>query len=241
MRTEDPVELPGGEAVLCELELQRGHVPTDASKPQRPRAEPVACEASKRATSLRSWDAVDGDPRAPLQLSHRTPRQRSCDPVDRPVIETVRTQRYLQGGDARARNGDSRRGSGGHGRRSGDRGSQEGQSKRKPPLHSSLIRFGLTEPLTRNIRSYRTYVPVIACLLIPGFDLRAALRRQPGLALRPAALSPGEGKEPLLGPVTAAAEGFGVRPGMRMAEALATCPELVLVVQDPASMEQAWE
>ena len=31
---------------------------------------------------------------------------------------------------------------------------------------------------------------MIACLLIPGFELRAALRKQPGLALRPAALSP---------------------------------------------------
>jgi nucleotidyltransferase/DNA polymerase involved in DNA repair len=82
---------------------------------------------------------------------------------------------------------------------------------------------------------------MIACLLIPGFELRAALRRRPGLALRPAALSPGDGKEPLLGPVTAAAEGLGVRPGMRMGEALASCPELVLVEQDPASVEQAWE
>ena len=46
---------------------------------------------------------------------------------------------------------------------------------------------------------------MIACLLIPGFELRAALRKQPGLALRPAALSPEAGTEPLLGPVTAAA------------------------------------
>src|SRR5919198_622544 len=89
--------------------------------------------------------------------------------------------------------------------------------------------------------SYRTYVPMIACLLIPGFELRTALRRQPGLALRPAALSPRQGEEPLLGPVTGAAEQLGVRPGMRLGEALATCPELVLVEQDPAAAEQAWE
>ena len=82
---------------------------------------------------------------------------------------------------------------------------------------------------------------MVACLLIPGFDLRAALRRQPGLALRPAALAPGPGTEALLGPVTAAAERLGVRPGMRMGEALASCPELVLVEQDPATVEQAWE
>ena len=82
---------------------------------------------------------------------------------------------------------------------------------------------------------------MIASLLIPGFELRAALRKQPGLALRPAALAPLPGTEPLLGPVTAAAERRGVRPGMRLGEALATCPGLVLVEQDPAAAEQAWE
>src|SRR5258705_7015190 len=82
---------------------------------------------------------------------------------------------------------------------------------------------------------------MIACLLIPGFELRAALRKQPGLALRPAALSPVAGTEPVLGPVTTAAERLGVRPGMRLGEGLATCPELVLVEQDPAAAEQAWE
>jgi protein ImuB len=82
---------------------------------------------------------------------------------------------------------------------------------------------------------------VIACILIPGFELRAALRKQPGLALRPAALAPAAGTEPLLGPVTAEAERLGVRPGMRLGEGLATCPQLVLVEQDPAAAEQAWE
>jgi protein ImuB len=82
---------------------------------------------------------------------------------------------------------------------------------------------------------------MIACLAIPGFELRAALRKQPGLDLRPAALAPVAGSEPLIGPVTAAAEALGVRPGMRMGEALATCPGLVLVEQDPAAAEDAWE
>jgi protein ImuB len=82
---------------------------------------------------------------------------------------------------------------------------------------------------------------MIACVVIPGFELRASLRKQPRLALRPAALSPAAGTEPLLGPVTAEAERLGVRPGMRLGEALATCPELVLVEQDPAAAEQSWE
>ena len=82
---------------------------------------------------------------------------------------------------------------------------------------------------------------MIACLLIPGFALRAALRARPGSRSGRAALSPRPGEEPLLGPVTAAAEALGVRPGMRMGEALSTCPQLVLVEQDPSAAEQEWE
>src|ERR1022692_2288695 len=97
--------------------------------------------------------------------------------------------------------------------------------------------------------SCRTSVPMIACLSIPGFELKAALRRSPSLALRPSALAPQpggtsggtSGGDALVGPVTAAAEAAGVRPGMRLGEALATCPRLILVDPDPAAAEQAWE
>ena len=82
---------------------------------------------------------------------------------------------------------------------------------------------------------------MIACLLIPGFELRAALRERPALALRPAALGPGAGEEAVLGPVTAAAEAAGVQPGMRLGEALSLCPDLALVEQDPATAEHEWE
>ncbi len=82
---------------------------------------------------------------------------------------------------------------------------------------------------------------MIAAVVIPAFDLRAALRLRPELETAPAALAPLPGTEPLLGSVTAAAEAKGVRPGMRLGEALATCPQLVLVEQDPATVEQAWE
>jgi protein ImuB len=82
---------------------------------------------------------------------------------------------------------------------------------------------------------------VIACLLIPGFTLRAALRSRPRLALVPAALAPEPGRDAVIGPVTAAAEAAGVQAGMRMGEALATCPGLVLIEQDPAAVEQEWE
>src|SRR6188474_32653 len=82
---------------------------------------------------------------------------------------------------------------------------------------------------------------MIACLLIPGFELRAALRSRPRVAVVPAALAPEPGREQLVGPVTAAAEAAGVTAGMRLGEALATCPELVLVDPDPAGAEREWE
>ena len=82
---------------------------------------------------------------------------------------------------------------------------------------------------------------MIAAIVIPAFDLRAALRLRPGLEAVPSALAPLPGREQLLGSVTAAAEAKGVRPGMRLGEALATCPQLALVEHDPATVEQAWE
>jgi protein ImuB len=82
---------------------------------------------------------------------------------------------------------------------------------------------------------------MIACVLTPGFELRAALREQPRLQLVPAALAPLPGTEPLVGAVTAAAAAAGVQPGMRMGEALAMCPALRLVEQDPAAVEREWE
>ena len=53
---------------------------------------------------------------------------------------------------------------------------------------------------------------MIACVLIPAFELRAALRRTPALALRTAALAPVPGSEQLLGPVRAEVEANAVRP-----------------------------
>ena len=38
-----------------------------------------------------------------------------------------------------------------------------------------------------------------------------------------------------------AAEAFGIRPGMRLGEALARCPTLTLVPPDPAGVADVWE
>lgn len=82
---------------------------------------------------------------------------------------------------------------------------------------------------------------MIACLTIPGFSLRAPLLRRPELKGKPVALAPVPGTRPLVGSCTRAAHEAGVRPGMLLSEALATCPRLELVEQDPAGVEEAWE
>ncbi|MGH3039710.1 MAG: DNA polymerase Y family protein, partial [Gaiellaceae bacterium] len=82
---------------------------------------------------------------------------------------------------------------------------------------------------------------MVACLSIPGFSLRAPLLRRPELRGKPVALAPVPGARPLIGSCTRAAHEAGVRPGMRLSEALAMCPQLKLVEQDPAGIEEAWE
>lgn len=84
----------------------------------------------------------------------------------------------------------------------------------------------------------------IVCTLLPRFELeiaaggRDALR---GFPPTPAALAPEPGREQLVGEVSAAAEAAGVRPGMRLGEALSRCPALALVPPDPVAVNDAWE
>jgi nucleotidyltransferase/DNA polymerase involved in DNA repair len=82
---------------------------------------------------------------------------------------------------------------------------------------------------------------VIACLSVPSFELRVVLRGRADLAGTPAALAPAPGEPDAVGACTVAAERAGVRPGMRVGEALATCPGLVLVEPDPAAVAGEWE
>jgi protein ImuB len=83
---------------------------------------------------------------------------------------------------------------------------------------------------------------MIACALIPRLALVAALGERRGEMLgRPVALAPEPGGPQVVGEASGAAEAFGVRAGMRLAEALARCPSLALVPPDPARAEEIWE
>ena len=82
---------------------------------------------------------------------------------------------------------------------------------------------------------------VIVCALIPRFELSVAAAGREALAAGPVALAPEAGREQFIGEVSAAAETYGVRAGLRLGEALARCPGLRLVPPDPAGVADEWD
>lgn len=87
-----------------------------------------------------------------------------------------------------------------------------------------------------------TYVRiVIVCVRLPRFELTVATGGPAALAGRALALAPEAGREPRVGEVSGPAEALGVHPGMVLGEALARCPQLVLVPPDPLGVAEAWE
>jgi protein ImuB len=85
------------------------------------------------------------------------------------------------------------------------------------------------------------FAPMIVCVFIPRFELAVAAGGRQRLAAGPLALAPESGREQLIGEVSAAAEAYGVHAGLRLGEALARCPTLLLVPPDPAGVADEWE
>ena len=85
------------------------------------------------------------------------------------------------------------------------------------------------------------HVFVIVCVLLPRFALAVAAGGREVLAAGPVALAPEPGRDQLIGEVSAAAEAYGVRAGLRLGEALARCPTLRLVAPDPVGVADAWD
>ncbi|HTE60512.1 MAG TPA: hypothetical protein VK631_09190 [Solirubrobacteraceae bacterium] len=82
---------------------------------------------------------------------------------------------------------------------------------------------------------------MIVCVLLPRFSLAVAAGGRDVLAAGPVALAPEPGREQFIGEVSAAAEAFGLRAGLRLGEALSRCPTLRLVAPDPAGVADAWD
>ena len=83
--------------------------------------------------------------------------------------------------------------------------------------------------------------PVVICALIPRMQLTVAAGDRAELLGVPVALAPEPGRGQQVGEVSLAAEGYGIHAGMRLGEALARCPRLLLVPPDPVGVADSWE
>ncbi|MCX6385866.1 MAG: hypothetical protein NTV40_04405 [Solirubrobacterales bacterium] len=83
---------------------------------------------------------------------------------------------------------------------------------------------------------------LIVCVLLPRFELLTAAGDRSALLRGPVALAPAPGSgSQEVGEVSPAAEAFGIEGGMRLGEALARCPQLLLISPDPEGVADAWE
>src|SRR5690348_11963262 len=96
----------------------------------------------------------------------------------------------------------------------------------------------------------RTYVRMVACVHLPRFELVAAAEGSSlakralaggALAVAPPVSRDGAAAAGRLGEVSGAAEAHGVSRGMLLGEALARCPELVLLPGNPVRAQELWE
>lgn len=82
---------------------------------------------------------------------------------------------------------------------------------------------------------------MVVCVYLPRFELLIAAGASQALAGRALAVAPLVGAQQRVGEVSGAAEAGGVQRGMALGEALARCPELVLLPGDPVKVADAWE
>ncbi|MGI8846781.1 MAG: hypothetical protein ACR2GX_00720 [Candidatus Dormibacteria bacterium] len=82
---------------------------------------------------------------------------------------------------------------------------------------------------------------VLVCVLVPRLALTVALGGERARLLGDACALAPEAGATLVGECSPAAEAAGVRAGMRLGEAFARSPALILVPPDPLGAERAWE
>jgi protein ImuB len=97
----------------------------------------------------------------------------------------------------------------------------------------------------------RTYVRMVSCVYLPRFELTAAAGDHSSIAQRtlaggalavaPMTGTDGSSAAGRVGEVSGAAEARGVARGMMLGEALARCPDLVLVPANPVRVAEMWE
>lgn len=78
-------------------------------------------------------------------------------------------------------------------------------------------------------------------VLMSRLELVVAVGNRRTLLRAPVALAPQSGGSGRVGACSPAAEAQGIQPGVPLAEALARCPQLVLVPPDPVEVDRRWE
>ena len=81
----------------------------------------------------------------------------------------------------------------------------------------------------------------IACIVIPHFALRVALLDRPELDGAPLVLGSAQGERPIVNDATPEAAVHGVRTGLGLREAVALCPEVVILAPHPVRENAAAE
>jgi len=82
---------------------------------------------------------------------------------------------------------------------------------------------------------------MVVCIHLPRFELVVAAGGPGALTGRAVAVAPIPGSQQRVGEVSGAAEARGVVRGMILSEALARCPDLLLVPADPVAAGETWE
>jgi protein ImuB len=82
---------------------------------------------------------------------------------------------------------------------------------------------------------------MVVCVHLPRFELVVAAGGSEALTGRALAVAPQVGSHQRVGEVSGAAEARGVARGMILGEALARCPDLLLVPPDPVGVGEIWE
>jgi protein ImuB len=83
--------------------------------------------------------------------------------------------------------------------------------------------------------------PLVVCVSIPRLELKVAVGDRAELLGVPIAIAPESSGAQQIGEASDAAQAFGIAPGMRLGEALARCPSLLLIPPDPAGVADHWE
>lgn len=81
---------------------------------------------------------------------------------------------------------------------------------------------------------------LIVCVLVPDFELAALVGGRERLLEGPLAVAPSDPSRQGVGAVSPPARARGVKPGTKLVEALARCPELRLVPPDPERVGALW-